>query len=486
VKKPGFSTLVLLAAAGLSTAGTVAAGDATYLVLYRQAGVPKDAAAAVAKAGGVLVQTWDEIGVAVARTSDPSFRTRLRGDSRVEDAAQTSRFGVKLESGFVGAAGASAPSGPDDPLSGLQWDMVQMHVPEAQAVTEGSRSILVGMIDTGIDETHPDLAPNIDFEDSVSCAGGVPNTDPAAWHDIHGHGTHTAGTVAAARNGVGVVGVAPNVRLAAIKAGDADAYFYPEAIVCSFMWAGRHRMDVTSNSYYADPWVFNCKNDPTQRVIWKAEQRAIRYAISRGVTVVAALDNFNLDLAHPTVDPFSPDDGTPVPREVTNACIMIPVEIAGVIGVSAVGALHRKAYYSNYGVGVVDVTAPGGDTRFQVTAAAPNGAVLSTYPAELASEVPPALQVWDCSVSPCAFYVYLQGTSIATPHVSGLAALVKSRFPGISEGALSARLERTADPLPCPPNPFSPGPWQATCEGGAGANGFYGHGEVNALSAVTP
>ena len=55
------------------------------------------------------------------------------------------------------------------------------------------------------------------------------------------------------------------------------------------MWAGSHHLDVTNNSYYADPWLFNCRNDPGQRAIWKAEQRAIRYAMQQGVTVVAAL-----------------------------------------------------------------------------------------------------------------------------------------------------------------------------------------------------
>src|SRR5438045_7519634 len=98
-----------------------------------------------------------------------------------------------------------------------------------------------------------------------------------------------------------------------------------------------HHMDLTNNSYFADPWLFNCKNDPGQRAIWKAEQRAIRYAMTQGVTVVAAEGNESDDLAHPTIDPISPDDSTPVTRDVTNACVVIPVEIPGVIGVTADG-----------------------------------------------------------------------------------------------------------------------------------------------------
>ena len=81
--------------------------------------------------------------------------------------------------------------------------------------------------------------------------------------DDNGHGTHTAGTIAAAANGIGIVGVAPNVQIAGIKAGNADGFFFPEAVVCAFMWAGTHGFDVTNNSYFADPYLFNCKNDPT-------------------------------------------------------------------------------------------------------------------------------------------------------------------------------------------------------------------------------
>ena len=132
------------------------------------------------------------------------------------------------------------------------------------------------------------------------------------------------------------------------------------------MWAGSHHLDVTNNSYFADPWLFNCRNDAEQRAIWKAEQRAIRYAMSQGVVVVAAQGNENIDLSKRNVDSISPDtDPNPVPREVTNACVVIPVEISGVIGVTADGAFMQKSYYSTYGVGVAQVTAPGGDRRFQ-------------------------------------------------------------------------------------------------------------------------
>jgi subtilisin family serine protease len=160
-------------------------------------------------------------------------------------------------------------------------------VPEAHGITRGSPAVVVGDIDTGLDKDHPDLLANIDFAKSVSCESGAPDSSPAAWDDHNGHGTHTAGTIAAAANGIGIVGVAPNVRIAGIKASNDAGFFFPEMVICAFDWAGKQKLDVTNNSYFADPWLFNCRNDAEQRAIWKAEQRAIRYAQSQGVTVVA-------------------------------------------------------------------------------------------------------------------------------------------------------------------------------------------------------
>lgn len=449
----------------------------TYLVLYKSNAVSSDAATVIAKAGGSLVYSYDKIGVVIASSDNEVFRDNLLKNNKIQGVSSTEGFGVQQNDEFVEFYDASGPPPGElpnspvsdtDPLFNLQWDMVQIHVPEAHAITGGSPSVLVGDIDTGIDATHPDLVANIDFANSVSCVGGVPNQDPAAWSDQFGHGTHTAGTIAAAANGIGIVGVAPNVKIAAIKATDSNGFLYPEYVICAFMWAATHNVDVTNNSYFVDPWLYNCRNDPVQRAIWESLRRAIRYAMSQGVTVVASAGNENDDLAHPTVDTISPDDGTPLTREITNACGVIPAEIPGVITVTANGNLMQKSYYSSYGVGAVQLVAPGGDSRYQRTAAAPRGSVLSTYPGNR--------------------YAYLQGTSMASPHVAGVAALVISQFGKMPQGRVTAYLTSTADPVACPPNPFDPsgtGSYLATCQGGAGYNSFYGHGQVNAFTAIT-
>src|SRR6266508_292689 len=383
--------LAVVAAAAVTVSGATAAttgGTAqTYLVVYRSATSPADAAAKLKAAGGTVVRNYSQIGVVVVQSSNAGFRTAAMKDGLVEGATATGKFATKLDDGALNSDSQGPPPGDlsnstatdTDSLSGLQWDMVQIHTPEAHAITGGSPSVLVGDIDTGIDVAN-----------SANCESGAPVAGLAA-QDDNGHGTHTAGTIAAASNGIGIVGVAPNVKIAGIKAGNAAGFFFPEAVVCAFMWAGSHHVDVTNNSYFADPFLFNCKNDPTQRAIWAEEARAILFAERHGVTVVAAEGNQAEDTAHPSVDKTSPDDTTPITRVIHNNCAIIPVEVPGVVGVTAVGhnqqlgsdgqpAGYLKAYYSSFGVGVTQLTAPGGDRRFGVNAEATNGRVLSTWP----------------------------------------------------------------------------------------------------------
>ncbi len=468
-------------------------GSQNYLVVYTGLSIPSGAATTVQKAGGTVLYEWNAIGVLLASSNSSTFSSSMMKNSGILGVSATAQFATKLHDDVASADGTALPDGntpatDSDSLSGLQWDMRQIHAPEAHAITGGSPTILVGDIDTGLDYTHPDLAANVDSAASANCVSGVAVQGAVAANDDHGHGTHTAGTIAAASNGIGIVGVAPHVKIAGIKAGNADGFFFPEAVVCAFMWAGNHHVNVTNNSYFADPWLFNCRNDAGQRAIWNAERRAIQYAMSKGVVVVAAEGNEADDLAHPTQDVTSPDDTTPVTRSIHNDCAVIPVEVPGVIGVSATGDLRLKSFYSSYGIGMVQVAAPGGDSILQRTAAAPNGRVLSTWPAALLTVTClPARRLVDASG---ATYCYQQGTSMASPHAVGVAALLMSL--GVAPSAVGAALQMTADPLACPADlsiydffPSVSNGAPQTCTGGASYNSFYGAGQINALTAVS-
>jgi len=494
-----------------------------YIVLYKQSSVASDVSTAVQKAGGTFVYAYPQIGVAIAKSDSASFRANMLKDNKIENVSGTGGFATQINDGSLDASDGGGPSGDlpnapatdSDTLFPLQWDMRQIHTPQAHAITGGSPAVLVGDIDTGIDFTHPDLAANIDVANSANCVSGAPVPGLAA-QDDNGHGTHTAGTIAAASNGIGIVGVAPNVKIAGIKAGNAAGFFFPEAVICSFVWAAEHHVDVTNNSYFADPFLFNCRNDPVQRAIWKAEQRAIRYAMNNGVTVVAAEGNEAEDLSHPTMDTTSPDNSTPVAREVTNACVVIPVEISGVIGVSATSSFDQgtdagqypdnlKSFFSSYGISTTDVTAPGGDSRYGTPPfnTAVTGRVLSTWPAAQQAGCPLNRRVVDPG-APGALWCYQQGTSMASPHAAGVAALIVSRYGDASTpqngklrpGQVAAFLSQTADPQACPETfPLLPVPYLSftgtqsgtvqSCQGGPGHNSWYGDGQVDALNAVT-
>ncbi|CAM5685758.1 S8 family serine peptidase [Streptomyces griseomycini] len=438
---------------------------------------------AIGRAGGTVVTSYDKIGVIVVHSSDPDFAKTVRKVRGVQSAgatrtaplpsAATTDMGTPKVLSAAEAAEAEAVEG-QDPLQPLQWDLPAIKADRAHEKSLGSPKVTVAVIDTGVDDTHPDIAPNFDRDASVNCVSGKPDTSEGAWRpgpSESAHGTHVAGEIAAAKNGVGMTGVAPGVKVSGIKVSNPDGFFYTEAVVCGFMWAAEHGVDVTNNSYYTDPWYFNCKNDPDQKALVEAVTRASRYAERKGAVNVAAAGNENYDLAADEItDPSSPNDSTPSDRVIDpSECYDIPTQLPGVVTVAATGAKGLKSSFSNYGRGVVDIAAPGGDsTAYQKPEApATSGLILGTLPG--------------------GKWGYMAGTSMASPHVAGVAALIKSTHPHASPALVKALLYAEADATACtdPYDIDADGKVDAVCEGPKNRNGFYGWGTADALDAVT-
>ena len=480
-------------AAAITPAGAAPAAEnpaAHFVVLGPQNADLTTTLQSIAAAGGQVLQSWPQIGVVFVASTDADFAVSVRDQPGVQQAG-ASRALVEVAGQALGTAGiAEAPDDRDleadtipagaapmsinaaqEPLAANQWDMRLIRADAANDVSGGSPSTLVGVLDSGIDAAHPDLAPNIDAANSVGCTNdGVPDASPSAWAPTTSdHGTHVAGTIGAARNGIGIAGVAPNVRLASVKVVNDDGFIYPEYAVCGFVWAAEHGIDVTNSSWFADPWYRWCSTDPDQKAGYDAMRRAIDYSDKRDVVNVAALGNSNWDLAHEILDEGSPNNQTSISRLTDSSCNKVPAEVPGVVGVSSVGPTSQKAYYSNYGVGDTEVAAPGGDRFVVPNTPDGNGRVLST-------------------VYPGGGWGYKQGTSMASPHAAGVVALIRSTHPEWSASQVVSALQNQADRLACPANPYDPtgnGAWLATCQGGNGGGGFYGAGLIDALDAVT-
>lgn len=389
--------------------------------------------------------------------------------------------------GYPGTNGA-------DPLSPCQWDMKVINAGAAQAKATG-KGVKVGVIDGGVDFTHPDLAGGIDVTKSCSFINGsTPTADPAeiangdcsnkaAVQDLQGHGTHVATTIAGRKNGLGIVGVAPEATIVALKACTIGGFCFADSVAAALRYAGDQRLDVVNLSLFADPYLYFCANEAGQRAVLLDLQNAARYAQQRGVVIVAAAGNEAHDLGHPTIDEISPDwpPDSAIVREVRNNCRVTPAELPGVVTVSASG-VNTLASYSNVG-SPVDVTAPGGDAPQTPGTVFGRGRILAGWSSTDATGLWEALIPANRAVvSGGGRYVWISGTSMASPHVAGVAALIRQKHPGMPQGAAAALIRSSATPLSCPTN------WPATdprrCTGGPGQTSFFGAGMVNAYAAV--
>src|SRR5829696_2681375 len=395
-----------------------------------------------------------------------------------------------------------------EPLAECQWDMAIIEANQSARSNATGEGVTVGVIDSGIDATHPDIAVNLDLARSCSfIAPGTPTADPAefatsctnkaALRDFYGHGTHVASEIAAPINGIGMAGVAPEATLVALKACTSQGYCFVDAVAAALRYAGDQRLDVVNMSLFADPYLYYCQNEAEQRAMLKELQSAARYAQQRGVVLVASAGNEADDLQHPTIDEISPDypPDSAETRRVRNNCRVAPAELPGVVTVSATGPVGYPGYttniaeYSSVGMGVVDVTAPGGD-YFSATDTVQD-AVLGALPNT------PSV-IWDAFdplepdlpgitvVDHGARYGFLNGTSMAAPHAAGVAALIRQSHPEWSQGAVAAALERSATPLACPADwePIDEDDDRQRCYGSANRNSFFGAGMVNAARAA--
>ncbi|MEQ0560861.1 S8 family serine peptidase [Amycolatopsis sp. NEAU-NG30] len=454
---------VVLAFSGCVAAGPAAAeepacghGRALRYVVAVDRGTAEPAARRqITEACGATTVYYPQIAVAVATSGDPRFG-ELMGLDRAFS-AQAERLAAQRATETARPQPARAVLPPTDPdrvptadLGARQWDMQMIHADRARALSGGSRDVVVGVLDSGIDPDHPDLSAALDRDDSAGCLTGAPDRSAAAWAPTTSvHGTHVAGIIAAADDGHGVTGVAPGVRVASVKVIDDRGYADPEAAVCGLMWAAARHMRLTNSSFFVNPWTLSCIRGNDRGVVHEVLARAVEYSTSAGTLNVAAATNEAVDLT-PSARSGSPGAGT--------GCEALPAALRDVVAVSAVGADRVKAGYSSYGLGVIDVTAPGGEQ---------GDCVLSTVPGG---------------------YAPLCGTSMAAPHVTGVLALLASQAENAGPRQLRRTLDRQAMPMPCPADYdlTGDGLQDAYCAGYEGYNGFYGHGMVDALAAVAP
>ena len=514
-------------------------------------------AGAVRTAGGTVVRSNAAAGLLTATAPANGFTARLASAAEVLYASRTISIGdaprkkaaadqdavEKENKAGAGGRGKAKPAPVGmDPLDGQLWGLTSVRSDLARTEQPGDKRVKVGILDTGVDGSHPDIAPNFDAGLSRNFTHDIPvdengNTvdgpcefrgcvDPANWDD-GGHGTHVAGTIAAAVNGVGVSGVAPNVSIVNIRGGQDSGSFFLQPVVDALTYAGDAGLDVVNMSFFVDPWLYNCQANSAdspeqqaqQRTIVTAMTRAMNYADRKGVTQVVSLGNGHEDNGAPHDDTTSPNFpvDTAHDRVIDNAsCLSMPIEGPHTIGVAAYGPSGAKADYSSYGLEQISVSAPGGyfrdyfgTPRFRAN----ENLILSTYPRNVGvaegaiddatGEVTPdgvELGVQKaCKAGKCGYYQFLQGTSMAAPHASGVAALIVAEYGKYTGKGVSMNpdkvarvLEGTAFAIPCPTprtvdylDEGRDDSFTATCAGDTELNGFYGNGAVDAWAAVT-
>ena len=455
------------------------------MILGKGGRLPATLEADVAAAGGRLTSTIPEIGVAFAEPLAAGFQAALAANAGIESIVpdvmleytppQESRtveplaaFYGELAGMGVAAAGevaaASTPSQMADAETfwSFQWAPRAVQAPEAWDAGYTGRGVRLAILDGAVYDQHLDLAPNMDRGASRSFVPGV------AWNQDVGtfwHGTHVAGIAAAALNGIGTIGIAPDATLIGVKVlhnGTGAFEWILNGIVyaarpLSEGGAGAHVINMSLGATWNVRANWGSKDfRDAFRELQKAYDLGTRYAYQQGVTVIASAGNGATNF------------------DVEKGLFKFPAQNQHVISVSATGPWNwasgatdfaRPAYYTDHGKSLVDLGAPGGNWGYP-------GNESCTVVGTMRTITNPCW-AFDGIMSTVrgtttANYNWQQGTSMAAPLVSGIAALVIEKSGGKATPAqVRTRLQDSAYDL-----------------GEIGKDIWYGHGWVNAWRAV--
>jgi len=429
----------------LGPAGKSADLNAKYLVIASSNTLPGGLAGSIADAGGELVTSISEIGVAVAVSSDGSFMknaSKIKGIKDVVPDPEIRLIDPVMPFYELTAEASSPPlTGDDDFYFDYQWGHTAIEATEAWEEGYRGAGVRVGVIDGGFDLDHPDLEPNINLGLSKDFTGeGL----QYVFGDAFSHGSHTAGTIAAADNAFGTIGVAPEAELVLIKVlSDTTGSGSSSDVMQGIIYAASVDCDVINLSLgavvYKSAYGFDV---PASYIAAykNAYNRAVNYAYQMGTTVVAAAGNDGVDFDHAA-------DLVHLPSGASNA---LSVSATGPIGwiFDYTTDLDVLAPYSNYGQKVIDFAAPGGLYELFDSPGWQYDMVFSTGNGG---------------------WYWSAGTSMAAPHVTGVAALIIGKNGGsMSPAQVKAVLKASSDDL-----------------GKPGKDDAYGYGRVNAYRAVT-
>jgi len=443
----------LLSASAYAQRKAAAPAPTSYVVLVKSADPSSTAAAAAAVAArGTVVGQFGAIGVVTAASADPDFASAIGADANVQAVAADPAIQwipneTVVDAGTVKTSGATANTEPD---ADLQWALRAIHADETAAAGDRGNSAVrarVAVLDSGIVTTHEDIAPNLNLSLSRSFVPGE-NLDPPA--GVFNHGTHVAGIIAAPINGKGIQGVAPEAEIVAVKVLNAAGSGSFSWLIPAIEYASGPQVhaDVINMSLGATFDRINAGGGGAGTLI-AALNRAINHATANGTLVVSAAGNEAVDL--------------------NSRLWSIPAQSGNGIAISATApfawakdpshaSFDHFASYSNYGQSVIDLAAPGGDAAYPGTDSCTIGAF--TRPC----------WVFDLVIAPGGqknAYYFAAGTSMAAPHVSGLAALIVGKYGHMSPTALVSRMTQAADDI------FT-----------AGNDNLSGKGRINAVKAL--